>query len=158
MTPIFLFIGIGIFLSLDIMQPSMFQNIMYFWPLFIGAMLVGSAPVYLISGALNNILTKFYVEKNKKTLNFGVLLVVIFMFSEIVYSYISVQGFFVNQQVPISKIIGIMFLPFTFSLYYFSNFFYEKHNIHRAEHNHDELLKEREKVIEEIKRLGNELP
>ena len=160
MMPIFLFIGIGIFISLDILQPSMFRNLDKYYPLIIMATLVGTAPIILITSAINSLMTE-YIKGAKYAMYFVISLIMIFMASEIIYSYISIQGFFIDMAVPITKIVGIMCLPFTFSLYYFVSLVFEKINkknqskpisaIKKA------LLEEREETITQLKIKGLEI-
>lgn len=162
MSPIFLFIGIGIFLSLDIIQPSMFRDINDHWIMFIIAAFVGSAPVFLISSALNSLINLWNQGKNF-ALKIAIALCGIFMLSEIVYSYISVESFFYGQSVPITKIIGIMFLPLTFSLFYFCDLFFEKTNIKNnkeppeyieLELKYKTLINKREEILDKLKTKG----
>lgn len=162
MSPIFFFIGVGVFLSFDIIQPSMFKHIESYFVIMTMALLVGMAPVILITSALNNTLAK-YKSGSKNSIYLAISLVVIFMISEIVYSYTSIQGMFLGQSVPTLKMIGIIFLPLTFSLYYFVNLFYEHDNKYetamsqKANSEMLELINSREKIISEIKTTGREL-
>jgi hypothetical protein len=152
MLPIFLFIGIGIFVSLDIIQPSMFRVMEQHAAIFAIASLVGAAPIFLITMALQNLLK----IGNKTAIAVAIFLTVVFMCSEVIYSYISVAGFFMGQVVPISKIIGIIFLPFTFSLFYFSNLFAEFFVLKKtSKPASDKSHKAREEIIGALKELGS---
>lgn len=170
MLPIFWFIGCGVLLSLDIMQPSMFSDMAANSTLFIIALAIGFAPVLLATNAIDSLLQK---NRTKLRSFYAIMIVFVFMLSEVVYSYTSVKSFFGTQEIPILKTIGILFLPLTFSLYYFVSLF----NVH-IEAQIDEapcelvddiplidspapqmtelqqLLDERESILSELKLLG----
>lgn len=169
MLPIFWFIGCGVLLSLDIMQPSMFADIPGNVTLFVIALAIGLAPVLLVTNALDLLLQQ---ERTKLRSFYAASIVGIFMLSEIIYSYTSVKGFFGTEDVPILKIIGILFLPLTFSLYYFIGLFLKpiENNAFYTTAEHDivpipsvessahsqiqQLLNERESILVELKLLG----
>lgn len=151
MIPIFLFIGVGIFISLDIIQPSMFKNLEKYYLFIIVALGVGAAPIILITNAINHLMN-IYVNGKKSIIYLVSSLVIIFMISEIIYSFISIQGFFADQSVPITKIVGIICLPFTFSLYYFIGLIFEKIPIKKlGSQEKYKLMQQREEIINELK-------
>lgn len=173
MIPIFLFIGVGILLSLDIIQPSMFRSVENHWYLFLAAIAIGIAPVILITSALAT-LTELWRRGKKYALLLAFFLCFVFMSSEVVYSYISIESFFQGQPVPPTKVAGIMFLPFTFSLFYFTGIFLEKHpdmstppttspslppqnqELVELEAKYGSLISRREEIINELKTRGLE--
>jgi hypothetical protein len=124
MTPIFLFIGIGVFLSLDIIQPSMFLAPERHINLLIAAGLTGLAPIYLLTIAIQHLMSLWKPGKNG-VIWAGIALCTVFMFGEVIYSYSALQGVFGDAEVPLIKTLGILFLPFTFSLFYFFSLFFE---------------------------------
>lgn len=117
MIPVFIFIGCGILISLDIIQPSMFNNISKYYLLFSSTVFIGAAPVMLIVSAIK-ILIDFYNKGFKSGLILSIIIAFIFMASESLYSYVSLKTIYENQDIPLIKIFGILALPFTFSLFY----------------------------------------
>ena len=119
MIPVFVFIGCGILISLDIIQPSMFNNIGKNGTIFLISGLVGCSPLLLVNSTIKS-LTNFYTKGFKSGLLFAIIIAIIFMATESVYSYISLKTIYLDQAVPTIKILGILALPFTFSLFYLS--------------------------------------
>ena len=119
MIPVFVFIGCGILISLDIIQPSMFNNIGKNGTIFLISGLVGCSPLLLVNSTIKS-LTNFYNKGFKSGLLFAIIIAIIFMATESVYSYISLKTIYLDQAVPTIKILGILALPFTFSLFYLS--------------------------------------
>ena len=117
MIPVFIFTGCGILISLDIIQPSMFNNISKYYLLFSSTVFIGAAPVMLIVSAIK-ILIDFYNKGFKSGLILSIIIAFIFMASESLYSYVSLKTIYENQDIPLIKIFGILALPFTFSLFY----------------------------------------
>ena len=117
MIPVFAFIGCGIFVSLDIIQPSMLNNIPKHYIIFSISIFVGYAPVILVVSAIRSLID-FYNKGHKICLGLSIVLMAIFMSSETLYSYVSLKTIYDNQTIPLLKILGILALPFTFSLFY----------------------------------------
>jgi len=151
MMPVFMFIGCGILISLDIMQPSMFNNLYKNLPLFIAGGLIGCAPLLLVNAIIKS-LTNLYNNGFKIGLILAFIVSGIFMTSETLYSYISLKTVYADQSVPTIKILGILMLPFTFSIFYLSRYIIDNINYH-PQKNEIDLLD----LKNEIKRLEGEL-
>lgn len=153
MLPVFLFIGSGIFVSLDILQPSAFSNPQKHLLLFIIALFTGSTPVLLVSSAVKSLID-FYNRGFKSGLYMALALSLIFMFTESLYSYTSLRAVFADSEVPWIKIAGIIALPFTFSLFYLTTIILDVVKKGYKSKEDMQYLKEREALIEQIKAKG----
>ena len=108
-SPIALFLGVGVLVATDILQPSYFKNLPVYYPYFIVAMFVGYLAVFL---ALS------YISATKSKFN-AIFFMIIFMVIEALFSVLAVSTYYGSQQIPILRIISALCLPLVFSLFYF---------------------------------------
>ena len=108
-SPIAFFLGVGVFVATDILQPSYFKNIPAYFPYFIAAMLVGYLAVFLASSYIST-------TKSKPRAVFFMLL---FMAMEGLFSVLAVSTYYGSQEIPILRIVSGLCLPLVFSLFYF---------------------------------------
>jgi hypothetical protein len=108
-SPIALFLGIGVFVATDIMQPSYFKNLSLYYPYFIAAMFVGYLAVFLASS---------YISATKSKFN-AIFFMIIFMILEGLFSVLAVQTYYGQQEIPLLRIVSALCLPLVFSLFFF---------------------------------------
>ena len=108
-SPIALFLGIGIFVSTDILQPSYFKNLGLFYPYFIVAMFVGYLAVFLASS---------YISATKSKFN-AIFFMIVFMCIESLFSLLAVQTYYGSESIPLIRVASALCLPLIFSLFYF---------------------------------------
>lgn len=107
--PIALFFGVGILVSTDLIQPSYFQNISQYYPYFIFAIFIGYLSLFLASSYIE------YCKNPKKAIS----LAIVYMMCEGLFSYLAIQSYYGNEQIPVIRIISALCLPLIFSLFYF---------------------------------------
>jgi predicted permease len=108
-SPIAFFLGVGVFVATDILQPSYFKNIPVYFPYFIAAMLVGYLAVFLASS---------YISTTKSKTR-AVFFMIVFMAIEGLFSVLAVSTYYGSQDIPILRIVSGLCLPLVFSLFYF---------------------------------------
>jgi hypothetical protein len=108
-SPIALFLGIGVFVATDILQPSYFKNLSLFYPYFLAAMFVGYLAVFLASS---------YISATKSKFN-AIFFMIVFMCIEALFSVLAVQTYYGSETIPLIRIIAALCLPLVFSLFYF---------------------------------------
>ncbi len=107
--PIAFFLGLGVFVTVDIIQPSYFNNLSFYWPYFLAAVTTGYLSIILSASYIETVISK------KK----AYLLMSVFMAVEALFSLLSIQTYYGDEQIPILKQIAVLCLPLVFSLFYF---------------------------------------
>ena len=107
--PIALFLGIGVMVSSDIIQPSYFKNLGMYWYFFLIALFLGYLALFLSSSYIENVSKKWkaYITMS------------IFMFVESLFSLLAINTYYGDQSVPLIRQVTALCLPLVFSLFYF---------------------------------------
>jgi hypothetical protein len=108
-SPIALFLGVGICVATDIIQPSYFKNLSVYFPYLIFAISVGYIAVFLASSYIGSTQNKFR----------AIFFAIIFMIIEGLFSVLAVQTYYGSQEIPILRIISAICLLLVFSMFYF---------------------------------------
>jgi hypothetical protein len=108
-SPIAFFLGVGVFVATDILQPSYFKNIPIYFPYFAAAMFVGYLAVFLASSYISTTKSKFR----------AIFFMIVFMIIEGLFSLLAVSTYYGNESIPVLRLIASLCLPLVFSLFYF---------------------------------------
>jgi hypothetical protein len=129
-SPIALFLGIGICVATDLIQPSYFKNLSIYYPYVIFAIFVGYIAVFLASSYIGSTQNKFRAT----------LFAIIFMAVEGLFSVLAVQTYYGSQEIPILRLISAICLPLVFSMFYFLKII-EADKKEKGKINEEELFK-----------------
>lgn len=117
--PIAMFLGIGVFVVTDIIQPSYFKDIPSYAGYFATALIVGFLALLQASNLLTT-LTNMNAAKKQNPFSWQVLGgILIFLCVEGLFSFLAVQSYYGDSKIPIAQILGICGIPFLFSFFYF---------------------------------------
>jgi hypothetical protein len=107
--PISLFLGVGILVSTDIIQPSYFRSLDIYWYYFVVAILMGYLAIFLATSYIESIPGKI------KAYGF----MIVFMFVEALFSLLAINTYYGSEQIPIMRQVTAVCLTLVFSLFYF---------------------------------------
>jgi len=108
-SPIALFLGIGVLVATDILQPSYFKNLSIYYPYFLVALFVGYLAVFLATSYISATSSKFR----------AIFFMIVFMIIEGLFSFLAMQTYYGEEKIPVIRIISALCLPLVFSLFYF---------------------------------------
>lgn len=129
--PIALFLGIGVLVSSDIIQPSYFKNLGIYWYFFVIALVVGYLALFLSSSYIENVTNKLKAY----------IMMLIFMSVESLFSLLAINTYYGSQEIPLIRQITALCLPLVFSLFYFLKII-ETENTVKYKKNVEEIFNE----------------
>lgn len=158
-TPIAFFLGVGLFTVVDIIQPSFFKRIDFYWPYILGAYLAGILATYSCTNLLSSL--SIQNQKNNKSV-WGINTIsflVIFLICEALFSVSAVKIIF-GSDIELFRLISTLFIPLTFSLFYFPQVILEESKqIEPKKFQSEELdalLLKRDELLEKKRRIIDE--
>jgi heme/copper-type cytochrome/quinol oxidase subunit 4 len=138
--PIAFFFGIGILISTDIIQPSYFKNVNFYWPYFLIATLVGYLSIFSASS---------YIESLHNRVKQYVFMSV-FMIVEALFAYVAVSTYYGETEIPLIRILSTVSLPIVFSLFYFLKIIDDEKTV--------KILKDENTIFKEFDNLESNKP